>query len=220
MGELLARVLPLALGAAISPTVLTVQLVTLSGKVAPLARAWAVTAGFLLVLAAEAAFALAFAASTGGSGTPDKTVAAVKVAAAALLLALGIRTLLRPPGPPKPPDPDAAAKGPRLPEAFGVGAVLMLTNVTSIVLFFPAVHQVGAAHVDVPEKGVALLLVMLVTSLPATGPVLAVTLLGARGRRALEALNAFTTTHRRTIAAAIAFAFAAFLGVTGLEDLL
>ena len=52
MGPLLAAVLPLALGAAISPTLLALQLLVLSGTTHRLARAWALVAGSALVLAA------------------------------------------------------------------------------------------------------------------------------------------------------------------------
>ena len=44
MGSLFATVIPLALGAALSPAVLTVQLVTLTGRVAPVRRAWVLAA--------------------------------------------------------------------------------------------------------------------------------------------------------------------------------
>ena len=53
MGELLGIVIPLAAGAAISPAVLTLQLITLSRKTAPLARGWAIAAGYVAVLGAE-----------------------------------------------------------------------------------------------------------------------------------------------------------------------
>lgn len=42
MGNLLAIVIPLAFGAAMSPTILALQLLTLSRRVAPVQRAWAV----------------------------------------------------------------------------------------------------------------------------------------------------------------------------------
>src|ERR1700733_7744995 len=51
MGALLASVLPLALGAAISPTLLALQLLVLAGPTRRLARAWSLTAGSAVVLA-------------------------------------------------------------------------------------------------------------------------------------------------------------------------
>lgn len=96
VGALLAKVLPLALGAAVSPTVLAMQGVTLASSIAPLRRAWAIATGYLLVLLAEAGIVLAFAAGTGGSSTPSSTASYVKLGAAVLLIALGIRAVRRP----------------------------------------------------------------------------------------------------------------------------
>ena len=50
MGNLVVAVLPLALGAAVSPTLLALQLLVLSGGGHRLARAWALAAGSALVL--------------------------------------------------------------------------------------------------------------------------------------------------------------------------
>ncbi len=55
MAGLFGIVVPLALAAAVSPTTLAVELLTLSRKTDALARAWAVAAGSALVLAGFAA---------------------------------------------------------------------------------------------------------------------------------------------------------------------
>jgi hypothetical protein len=91
VGELLGIVIPLAAGAAISPAVLTIQLVTLSRKTAPLARGWAIAFGYAAVLVVETVLAFALAAGTGGSDTPSKTEAAIKLGAAVVLALLGLR---------------------------------------------------------------------------------------------------------------------------------
>ena len=93
--ELLAKVLPLAFGAAISPVILLLQMVTLTTGTARLRRAWLVAAGA--------------AAGAGGAGAlagwllvnrlptprrgPDPTAAAVDLTLALVLVALGLRSL-------------------------------------------------------------------------------------------------------------------------------
>jgi hypothetical protein len=216
MAALLGIVLPLALGAAISPTTLAFQLVTLSRKIAPIPRAWATAGGFAAVLAGFAILALVVAKSTGGSSSPSAARAIVKLVAAALLIALAVRDLRRPPAPPK---PEHAAAHP-LRRAFALGAGLMLTNFSSIVLFFPAVHAIGIARVALAGKVLAFVLLYTITLLPAIGPPLAVTLLGARATLVLERLNGFFTDHRRGIGAGLCLAFAVVLTATGLEALL
>jgi hypothetical protein len=52
VGHLLGIVLPLALGAALTPTIVGVQVVTLSASRLPLKRAWMLAAGCALVLGA------------------------------------------------------------------------------------------------------------------------------------------------------------------------
>lgn len=79
MGSLLSQVLPLAAGAAISPAILTLQLLTLAKGGAALKRAWFIAAGAALVLGIEAVLALSLAQSTGGSGTTPDWKSAVKL---------------------------------------------------------------------------------------------------------------------------------------------
>ena len=216
MGSLLGLVLPLAAGAAVSPTLLAVQLVTLSRRNRPLARAWVVAAGAATVLAGFAVAALLLAKSTGGSQSPSEAGAIVKLAAAGLLVTLGVRTLLRGPRPAK-----AERVGPHpLRQAAVVGAVLMLTNFSTIALFFPAMHAIGISTVAFADKAIAFALLYLITLLPALLPPLAVTLLGTRATPALQALNRFFVRHHRSIDAGICLAFAALLAVAGLHALL
>ena len=139
MGELLARVVPLAIGGAVSPAILTFQLVVLGGRVAPVRRAWALALGYALVLLAEAAAVLAFAAKTGGSDTPSDTVGILKLCAAGLLVVIGIRSILHTP---KPKD-HVESTDPHLVRYVGIGVALMVTNFTTVALFLPAVHEIG-----------------------------------------------------------------------------
>ncbi len=216
MGRLLGIVLPLAFGAAVSPTLLAMQLVMLSRKTAPLGRAWAFAAGAAVVLAAFAAVALLVARSTGGPSSPSEAGAIVKLVAAALLLVLGVRTMRRAPQPAK---PEHVAARPEE-RAFAVGAGLMLTNFSSIVLFFPAMHAIGISKVGLAGQVVAFVLLYAITLLPAYGPPLIVTVMGSRATPLLQALDRFFADHKRGISAGICFVFALLLAVAGLKVLL
>jgi hypothetical protein len=217
MGNLLAIVLPLALGAAISPTVLALQLLTLSRPTAPLARSWAVAAGCALVLAGLSVVALLVAKSTGGSGSPSEAGGIVKLVAAVLLLAVGVRQLRRAPA--AAAKPEHASRRP-LRQSFALGAAMMLSNFSTIVLYFPAVHAIGISDAALDAKVLAFVLLFPITLLAAIGPPLVVTLMGARATPALERLNGFFGAHRRGIGATICFAFAALLAATGLHAVL
>jgi threonine/homoserine/homoserine lactone efflux protein len=217
VGHLLGIVLPLALGAAITPTIVGVQVVTLSAPRSPLKRAWLLAAGCAVVLIVESAVALALAGGTGwsdGSSTPG---AIVKLVAAALLVLLGVRTLRRRG---KREAPAKRADEPRLGRSFALGAGLMATNFSSLILYFPAMHEIGSSDAGATAQIVAFVLVFAITMLPAVGPPLVVGLLGERARPPLERLNRAFTEHRDQIGAAVCFVFAALLTAFALSALL
>jgi threonine/homoserine/homoserine lactone efflux protein len=217
VGHLLGIVLPLALGAAITPTIVGVQVVTLSAPRSPLKRAWLLAAGCAVVLIVESAVALALAGGTGwsdGSSTPG---AIVKLVAAALLVVLGVRTLRRRG---KREAPAKRADEPRLGRSFALGAGLMATNFSSLILYFPAMHEIGSSDAGATAQIVAFVLVFAITMLPAVGPPLVVGLLGERARPPLERLNRAFTEHRDQIGAAVCFVFAALLTAFALSALL
>ncbi|MBA2506632.1 MAG: GAP family protein [Thermoleophilaceae bacterium] len=218
MGELLAKVLPLCIGAAISPAVLTVQLINLGGKQSPLRRAWVFVAGFFVVSVALAVLALTLVRATHAADGNDAEIGgAVKVGAGVLLLVLGVRSLTRAP---KEKVAKAEHTGPRLGQAFVLGMVLMATNFSSILLMFPAVHETGIADVSDGSKAVVIAVILCFVLAPAALPPLTVTALGARGESAMAALDRFFAAHRQAIAAAICFAFAVYLLASGLPKLL
>ena len=151
MGSLLSQALPLAAGAAISPAVLTLQLLTLAKGGAAVKRAWFIAAGAAVVLAIEAVLAVSLAVSTGGSDTHADWKSAIKLAAAVALVLVGIRSLRKKPVPPK--DEEPPERGTGAARSFGLGVVLMATNVTTLVLYFPMVHQISTddAALDVKD---------------------------------------------------------------------
>src|SRR6266511_1306463 len=216
MSDLLAMVLPLAIGAAVSPTVLTFQLLTLGGKVAALRRGWAVVAGCGLVLLVEAGLGLALAEGTGGEDTSSDARAIVKLAVAGLLVAIGIRNLVAPAKekPKKEPSPE-----PRIGRYFGFGLLLMLTNVTTLALYLPAIHELGISDVATGGKLIVFGVVLAIVLIPAYAPPLAVTVVGAPAERALRRLNGFLARHRRVVGAVIAFGFAILLAAQGTSEL-
>ena len=219
MGHLLGIVLPLALGAAITPTIVGVQVLTLSAPRSPLKRAWLLAAGCAVVLLVESAIALALAGGTGwsdGSSTPG---AIVKLVAASLLVLLGVRTLRRR-GKGEAPAPAKRPDEPRLGRSLALGAGLMATNFSSLLLYFPAMHEIGSSDAGTTAQIVAFVLVFAITMLPAVGPPLVVGLLGERARPPLERLNHAFTEHRDQIGAAVCFGFAGLLTAFALNALL
>jgi threonine/homoserine/homoserine lactone efflux protein len=220
LGELLTKVLPLALGAAISPVVLTLQVLTLAKNRFPLRRTWAIAAGCAVVASGWAAVALIATNRTAAahSGKPSATSGVLALAFALLLVGLGVHSLTGRTG-----NDDAKPTGdderPRGLEFFVIGLGVMVTNFTSFLLFFPAVHAIGISDVDETSRAIALVMLMVITLIPAYVPPLFATLLGARAQAVLDRLGRFVTRHHATINATICFVFAVYLTVRGIDIL-
>jgi len=217
MGDLLTTVVPLAAGAAISPSILTIELVTIGGEVAPLRRGWAIAVGYAAGLLAWGIVALALTRGVGGSGAEPEWTAVVRLAAAAALVIAGVLTLMHEPSD-KPPR-QLGLKKPSLSIFFGAGAAVMLTNVTSLALFLPAVHLIGVSDLEIADRAVAFAIVAAITAIPALTPPLAVSVVGAPAERGLKAMNAWLVRHRQIVGAAVCFGFAIVLAVQGIEQL-
>jgi small neutral amino acid transporter SnatA (MarC family) len=124
MSTLLSEIVPLALGAAISPVIFLLQLTTLTGP-RPIERGSALTAGAAAALIVVSTFGV-LVGDTGFS-TRDTLQAAINIALGALLTVVGLRALLRPPKP-KAPKTDARPASVRGSLLAGVGG--MASNVT------------------------------------------------------------------------------------------
>lgn len=219
---LLLNILPLAAGAAITPTILLVQLRNVAGRGGSQARGLAYAAGCAAVLLVDAALALGLADRTGGAESSPGAVAAVKLTIAALLGFYGIRALLRarsPRGtePYAPSSPSAPAGAPRL---IGLGAAMMATNFTSLALFFPAVHEIGISAAGLAAQLVAFGLLLALTMLPATAPLLPSRALHDTLRPRLERADQFLERHQRRLIPVVALLLGAYLAVQGLAKLL
>ncbi|MEO8091162.1 MAG: GAP family protein [bacterium] len=212
---LILSVLPLAAAAAISPTVLVVGLGLAANPNQPGRRLAAFALGGIVVLAGVSVLALATARGTGGPDSSPEEVGAVQLALAAVLVALGIHTLARPPRPPRQHadhDPD-----PHLRRAFVLGMAIMATNVTTLALFFPAVHLIGVSDVALTGKAMTFVVLLAIVLLPAEIPLVASHY--QRLRAYLGRAGASLAAHQRTLLPVIEFGFGAYLAVLGLSKL-
>lgn len=220
LGELLTKVLPLALGAAISPVVLTLQVLTLAKNRFPLRRTWAIAAGCTVVAVGWATIGLVAINQTpeANSGHSGATSGVVAIAFSLLLIGLGVHALIHRGAQQTPTAGGDDARGRTL-AFFAIGLGAMVTNLTSFVLFFPAVHAIAVSNASGTANAVALVILLALTLVTAYAPPLAATILGARAQAGLDRLCGFVTRHRATINATICFAFAVYLAVRGVDIL-
>lgn len=213
MQNLLSHMLPLAFGAAISPMLLVVQVLVLSGKNKPISRSVAVTVGAGIMLLG---LSLAFATLLNGFGQtpsgqkPSVGVEIVRGVAVALLVFLGVRNLMHRD---RPPNTKRAEKleDAKLLAFFGAGLVVMLTNVTTLVLFAPALHMILGSTVSETDKIIAYCLLFLITMLPLLVPLAIAVAMGPHAAEFLAKLNVFVTRHNATISAVVCFGFAIYI---------
>ena len=191
---------------------LVVQVLTLTGKSKPIQRAAALTAGAALTLAIITVLLLTIASGLdiGTKHQVDPASAIIKGVCALALLGLGIRNLAhRRHASGRNMDRLAAAKTRAF---FAAGLVGMLTNVTSLVLYIPAMHIAYNAPVPGADKTVAILIMFLFTMVPLLVPLTIAVAMGPKADTVLGAMNRFVAQHSADINAGLCFVFAIYLG--------
>ena len=223
MAALLVSVLPLAIGAAVSPTLVALQLLVLTGATKPVARAWALALGSALVLAAFSVLGLTVLNRLHPAEHGHHSVrgAVIMFVAAGLLAALAVRSIARRPTSAEQQTSHTAERLANAPTAWfvGVGALGMVVNFSTLLLFLPALHEITRSSVDVTERSVAFALLFVITLLPVLLPVGLVTVMGPRADPALSATHRFVAAHARQIGVVIEAAFAVYLVVRGFGEL-
>jgi len=220
VGALLATVLPLALGAAISPALFALEVLVLSGRRHPVSRGWAVAGGAAAMLILYTLLGLTVLEHVVHRRGPSATDAAIDLGAALLLALLAIRALRR--------HPTVAESHNRMASRmvdeptisfWGLGAFAMLVNFSTLVLFLAALHQISHSSVDLVEKAVVGVLLILIALLPVLLPVLLVTALGHKADPVLLRVNEFVSSHSRQITAGIEILFCLLLLFKGIGEL-
>lgn len=195
---LVASVLPLAVAAAFSPTVLTIQVLLLTTENGNPRRAWAFAVGrgsALLVVTVAAVTALASLPDfrVGGPSWAEAVIAGV---AGALLVGISGYLQHRGPKPAGEPSPVAnrIAHAP-LPVVGLFAFAWLFVNASTLALYLPALHSITRSTVGVIGQFVAVAALYLITMTLALGPPAAISLFGERARDPLLRLHHWLETH-------------------------
>lgn len=217
MNDLVEHIAPLALGAAVSPTILTMSVLILS-KDHGRSRLAVFTLANLIVLTAIGLVGIAtFKGTVHGSGDASTKAAAAAVDSALglILLIFGVRAMLRP-APEKPQQDAAPDAGRQLGRYMLLGVVIMLSNFTTLALYLPADKEIAISDVDRVDKALVFAGLTIVATVTAWLPLLLVTVAPRPSRPILDAVNRFVTDKRKPITVAVCFAFGVYLLVKGL----
>lgn len=209
---LILQVLPLALGAAMSPTFLAMQVVVLTSP-APgaLRRGWALALGSMtmLLLLTFGGVSLLSSLPTFGPVGNTWTEAVLFALAGVALLAVAAFEWRRPAG-----HKDSMLEklvDARPPFIFGVGALRLAVNASTLALYIPALHLITASRSPLPVKVVAFLLLFLITETAVLAPVLAVSIAGERAKPVLTTIHERIQEYAKPATVALCSAFAAVL---------
>ena len=218
--SLFLKELPLALGAAVSPTVLTVGLLILSGKKRPLARAVAYAFGAAVPLLVVGVLGVLFLHSAVETNTGIRASPWVDVAFGVVLIGLGLRRISKR----KTAQEKQGRRAGKLADAgplpfVGVGAVMMLTNFTTLALYLPMVKDMARSGSPALERVVVLLILDVIVLAVAIVPPVLVALGGAPARRALDRLNGWVSRNSRAIGTVLFIVFGVYLLVRGFRGM-
>jgi Sap, sulfolipid-1-addressing protein len=214
MSELLPGLILLAIGGSVAPPLLLLTLLFLGSR-RPLPNAGALALGYFATCAAIGVSGLIL---FGGAESILSMVGRViSVMVGALLIVLGLRSLL------KAPDPDASPPAwmesidsMLPPRAFGIGVALFPMQVKNLAIFVACLNLIVASSLSLEGSILALMLVLVVFTIPV---LVLIGLYAAVPRRAATMLGALQTWMRkrnRAITVAICFVFGAFFLVRGL----
>ena len=188
----LAVVIPLGLGGAISPVMLTEQAVLLAapdGGRAGVRYAAGVVLTTLVIVVAIVLFGHAISLPTEPhlDATLDLVLGLVLVNLAVLVLVTGRR---RGGSPSRKGADDRSASGSRQARAaFAFGVFAMATNVTTLALIAPAAKEISTADIEIAAEAVLILVLVGLVSMPAWVPVALTRVAPGPSRRGLAGVS-------------------------------
>jgi len=214
MSEALPGLIVLAIGGSIAPPLLLLTILFL-GSQRPLPNASALGLGYFTTCAVIGISGLIL---FGGAESTISTVGRViSVTVGALLIVLGLRSLLGS------PDPDASQ--PRWmksidsmspPRAFGFGMALFPLQVKNLAIFVACLNLIIASSLSPQVSIVALGLVLVIFAIPVLVLIGLYAAVPQRASTMLRSLQAWMGNNNRTITVVICFVFGTFFLVRGL----
>ena len=213
---LLLHVLPFALGAAMSPTVLTAEILILSGGEGALKRGWALAIGRMSALFVVGFFGLQLLALLPdfSTGQPSLFEAVLFVLAGLVLLVIAYLEWRRRHDPPKPSKVmnDLVDARPIYILLFGIG--WMFVNMSTLALYVPALHVITSSPTNDVAKILVFIVLFVVTSAVVLVPVLAVTFYGDRAEAVLARVHEWVNRHSHLVVIVVSGGFGiALIGI-------
>jgi threonine/homoserine/homoserine lactone efflux protein len=210
MSDLLTKVIPLALAAAVNPAgiLVLVALLATAKRTALL-----LCVGFCTVFIGFGAVVLAFGLRL--ELHPTTASAIIDLGAAALIAYLGVRSLRK-----HPKAADAKKKRPLGPAAgLAAGIGLAVTDFSSVIPYLIALKEIAISSVSAAEAWAALAVFLFICLTPMVAPVVLAFAAPTASAKVLDPLRRVLTKHGNTIIAVVCFVIAVYLAVKGIRGL-
>jgi hypothetical protein len=198
--HLLDQLLAVGIGAAISPVAAAIC-IALLGSSKPLENVLAFTLGYLAVLAAIALAAFVFVGTRPSSGNHSSVIRdTIDAAIGVLLLVFALKVWLKAPDPNAPPPAWVAAIGSITPaRALLLRAIVMLTNPTTLALYFSGLKEIVVADLATAESVMVLALFIALVEVEFLVPIAVYAIVPQRASVALGAVQRWLEGHNRGI---------------------
>ncbi|MHB8896576.1 MAG: GAP family protein [Candidatus Geothermincolia bacterium] len=212
MSSLIPQLIVVGLLASISPVAVTV-LVTLMLTKKPLRNALSFLVGFTLVLVAIGVIAV-FILHIGTSKGNHAIDAWIDIGLGVLCLALIPHSLMR-----KAKADKQRTKPLKTVEALGIGAVTMMINASTIVIYISGTHDIVAAHLSAVKDVEALAILTAVTLVTLIIPIAIYAIFPKKSDRLLGSLKVWLMKHQKMIGIVILAIFGIYLLFKGIKIL-
>jgi hypothetical protein len=224
MAHLIAKIIPLGVAAAVSPTLLGVTILILTSKTHPRSRAFAYFAGSVLTLAAIAVVALgaSSAVKSGGANKPSLISAVVDLILAAFLFYVAYKELYGPQKPKKaaPPKTGDTSLGRVLITDIGLGILMTVTDVSSLIFYLSAVKETADAGLGGLDQFTVMSIMVVFVTLPISLPLLITVAAPAKAAHLLDIIREFLQAHGRQVIAAVSLFYGFYLLYKGVHALI
>ena len=216
----MTHILPLAAGAAISPTILTLSVLVLSGPHGKARQAifTAVNIGLMVLIAVFGTKMLSHVASHRGGGSHAVTET-IYVTLGIVLVLLSVREHFQPAKDTEKEEAEDAAKSAGLAPVryMTLGLVMTATNFTTLALFIPALREIAVSTVPSGDRLLAGAILVSLATITSWLPLLGTLVAPGPAGKALTAIHDFTTKYKHQIVEIVLLVFGVYMIIKGLS---
>ena len=215
MSDTLFGLIVLAIGGSVAPPLLLLTILLLSSR-RPISNACALALGYFTTCAGIGILGLLlFGGSEGAVSTVGRVIS---VSVGALLLAIGIRSLLNAPDPDAPPPKwMESINSLSPPRAFGFGMALFPLQIKNLAIFVACIELIIASSLSPQGSIAALMLVLVIFVIPVLALIGLYAAVPQRASTTLGSLQTWMGNNSRAITVVLCFLFGALFLLRGLS---